>query len=47
MKAAKKDDYHKDTGYKYCTLEFFSRPDKLDRFLNQDQTPSPKYIATK
>jgi hypothetical protein len=47
MKAAKKDDYHKDTGYKYCTLEFFSRADKLDRFINQDQTPSPKYIATK
>jgi hypothetical protein len=47
MKSAKKDDYHKDTGYKYCTLEFFSRPDKLDRFLNQDQTTSTKYVATK
>jgi hypothetical protein len=46
MKAAKKDDYHKDNGYKYCTLEFFSRPDKLDRFINQD-TNSPKYIPTK
>jgi len=47
MKSAKKDDYHKETGFKYCTLEFFSRPDKLDRFLNQNQTTSTKYVATK
>jgi len=47
MKSAKKDDFHKNTlpPFKHLTLEFFSRPDKLDRFM--DQTNSTKYIATK
>ena len=48
MKNAKRDQYHKETGYKYCTLEFFSRPDKLDRFINQGPgTDGPsKYVPT-
>jgi len=45
MKNAKKDEYHKSCGYKYCTLEFFSRPDKLDRFINAPA--EQKYIPTK
>tara|TARA_R110000772_G_scaffold88986_7_gene184664 strand:+ start:1709 stop:2314 length:606 start_codon:yes stop_codon:yes gene_type:complete len=47
MKSAKKDDFHKNTipPFKHLTIEFFSRPDKLDRFM--DQTNSTKYIATK
>jgi hypothetical protein len=44
MKNAKKDSYHKETDFKYCTLEFFSRADKIDRFINQKES---KYIATK
>jgi len=46
MKSAKNDDFHKSTNppYKHLTLEFFSRPDKLDKFMDQN---SPKYIATK
>jgi len=48
MKAAKADEFHKSTSppFKHLTLEFFSRPDKLDRFINQD-TNSTKYIPTK
>jgi hypothetical protein len=47
MKSAKKDDFHKSTSppHKHLTLEFFSRPDKLDRFM--DQNNSTKYIPTK
>jgi hypothetical protein len=44
MKNAKKDEYHISTDHKYCTLEFFSRPDKLDRFINQADA---KYVPTK
>jgi hypothetical protein len=45
MRNAKKDEYHKSTDYKYCTLEFFSRPDKLDRFINMNT--NQKYVPTK
>lgn len=30
-----KDDYHISTGYKYLTPEFFSRQDKLDKFMQK------------
>jgi hypothetical protein len=47
MKNAKKDEFHKTTNppFKHLTLEFFSRPDKLDRFTNQGIEPT-KYIPT-
>lgn len=47
MKNAKADDFHKSTSppFKHLTLEFFSRPDKLDRYINQES--STKYIPTK
>jgi hypothetical protein len=37
MKNAKRDEFHKSTNppFKHLTLEFFSRPDKLDKFINQ------------
>ena len=28
----KNNQYHKDTNYTYCTLEFFSRPETLDKY---------------
>ena len=28
----KNNQYHKETNYIYCTLEFFSRPDTLDKY---------------
>ena len=34
MYNASKDPFHIDSGYKHCTLEFFSRPDKVDKFIN-------------
>jgi uncharacterized phage protein (TIGR02220 family) len=34
------DSYHRETNHKYLTLEFISRPDKLDKFSNIE-TPKP------
>ena len=34
---AAKDSFHMDNNYKYLTLEFISRADKLDKFLNANQ----------
>mgnify|MGYP003633023339 FL=1 len=31
---ASKDPHHVESNYKYLTLEFITRPDKLDRFIN-------------
>jgi hypothetical protein len=32
IKAVKDDKFHIDSGYKYATPEFFSRPDKIDMY---------------
>lgn len=47
MKNAKRDEFHKTTNppFKHLTLEFFSRPDKLDKFINNSGS-SDKYIGT-
>jgi hypothetical protein len=34
----KNNQYHKDTNYTYCTLEFFSRPDTIDKYSSVTQT---------
>ena len=34
IRNASKDPHHIDSNYKYLTLEFLTRPDKLDRFIN-------------
>lgn len=38
MMAAKEDEYHMETGYKYCTLEYFSRLNQIDKWLNVAQS---------
>jgi uncharacterized phage protein (TIGR02220 family) len=38
LKVAMKDKYHIDTAFKYLTPEFFTRSDKLERFMNQKQS---------
>lgn len=43
MHNASKDQHHIDSNFKYITLEFMSRQDKLDRFVNMNQF----YIKTK
>ncbi len=45
MVNASKDQYHIDTGYKYCTLEFFTRSDKVDKFANLSEV-KPKQNKT-
>lgn len=45
---AKKDQFHIDSGYKYCTLEYFSRSNTLDKYgFTQDQDKKKNYIPTK
>ena len=31
---ARDDDYHKETGYKYCTPEYFSRLEQMDKWVS-------------
>lgn len=46
MLQASRDQFHKDANYKWCTLEYFSRPNTLDKYGN---LPLQKnvYIPTK
>jgi hypothetical protein len=47
MVNARKDQFHIDSKFKHCTLEFFSRPEKIDRFSNGSQSnSSTKYVPT-
>jgi len=34
MNAAKKDEFHIQTKFRYCTIEYFSRVDQMDKWLN-------------
>jgi uncharacterized phage protein (TIGR02220 family) len=41
-----KDSHHQETNHKYLTLEFISRPDKLEKFVNVTpiaQKKAPQY----
>lgn len=33
---ARDDDYHKETGYKYCTPEYFSRMEQMDKWVSYE-----------
>jgi len=48
MTNASRDTFHVDTKFKYCSLEFFSRADKIDKFANQSNniTINRPYIPT-
>jgi hypothetical protein len=34
MQNAKDDEFHTDTNYKYCTIEYFSRIEQIDKWTN-------------
>ena len=34
IKTCFKEDYHKETNHKHLTLEFITRADKLDKYVN-------------
>jgi len=34
MNNAKNDDFHKENHYKYCTIEYFSRIEQMDKWSN-------------
>ncbi len=40
LRNAMQDDFHKSSGYKYLTPEFFTRSDKIDKYLNATQAES-------
>lgn len=42
MLNAKDDDFHKENSYKYCTLEYFSRLEQMDKWINIQQTNENK-----
>ncbi len=42
MVNASKSKHHLETGFKYCTLEFFSRPDKLELWSSETEV-KPAY----
>lgn len=42
MKTASLDEFHKKNNYKYCTLEYFSRVDQMDKWLTL--ATSEKYM---
>ena len=35
MKNCKENSYHKENNYQYCTLEFFSRAETIDKYANR------------
>jgi len=37
MVNASRDQFHKDSGYKHCTLDFFSRSEMIDKWANVKQ----------
>ena len=41
LETAMRDKFHIDTGYKYLTPEFFTRSDKIEKFINVN-SPSPE-----
>jgi len=48
MKNASMDSFHKENGFKHCTMEFFSRSEKIDKFVTiTTSNNSPRYIPTK
>jgi hypothetical protein len=34
MENAKDDEFHLDNNYKYCTIEYFSRLEQIDKWTN-------------
>ena len=46
MRNAKKNSFHKENGYQYCTLEFFSRSDTLDKYMHEAPKKNNTYIPT-
>lgn len=48
MTNASKDEHHVNSNFKWCTMEFFSRVDKIDAFSNRANTEKPSnYNPTK
>lgn len=46
MIQASKDQFHKDAGYKWCTLEYFTRPNTLDKYGSVSMVKTA-YVPTK
>jgi hypothetical protein len=45
VRNAYSDSYHTETNHKYLTIEFFTRSDKIDKFINQSpQVRKSKFV---
>jgi hypothetical protein len=47
MTNASRDKFHIENQFTHCTLEFFSRAEKIDKFANTSIKQNQKYIPTK
>lgn len=48
MSNAKNDDFHRENGYNYCTLEYFSRIEQIDKWINVQQVEEKNtFVAPK
>lgn len=48
MTNARDDEFHKGNNYKYCTLEYFSRLEQIDKWINVKQVKeNTTFIAPK
>jgi len=43
---ASKDDFHIESNFKYCTLEYFSRIDQIDKWVSASQKKEDKKSFT-
>lgn len=46
MKVCFSDNFHKENNYKYCTLEYFSRPKTLDQYAFSENKQNKTYTPT-
>ena len=42
MRNAKADEFHMENNFKYCTLEYFSRIEQIDKWMNVVKEEKPK-----
>lgn len=49
MQNAKADEFHVDNNFKYCTIEYFSRIEQMDKWMNivKEQKQKAEFILPK
>jgi len=47
MQNAKADEFHVDNNFKYCTIEYFSRIEQMDKWINVTKQQKADFILPK